>query len=591
MPVFRCKSKLMLVFVPALLGLSAAPGRLQANEKDVAEPPIAGAIHGMTRHPGGLLPLAAVQVIVHNVEENADHAVLSGNDGTFLAENLTPGHYQLLANKEGFSSSPMISLELLAGSTAEVDLTLGQDGTASSSEKPKQEQGGFLHRFFKAYADDWRGTTPSSPTPEKRGYPQPLTTPPYPFSDWPYGGSVDIGAPWTQSSPLMQALWSGPHGDWWKNSGIQIYGWLNFGFNVSTSNKKNLGRYTNFPEAYSEVSNSIQPDQQVLYIERQPDTVQTDHFDWGFRLANLYGIDYRFTTSKGFFSQQLLQKNYEYGYDPVMAYVDLYWGQVAQGLNIRIGRYISIPDIEAQLAPNNYTYSHSLTYTFDCYTQVGLNTTVKLSDHWLVQAGVSPGCETAPWNTRDRKLTGNFGFQYTWNNGNDSIYPVLNAINDQKYAYNNLNAIYVTWYHKFRSHPSWHSSTEYWYMWEKDVPNVTNPAAASLLENGANGAVCKNTTELTCFAPEHAVVNYLEKQLSTKNYISIRNEFFDDLKGQRTGFKSRYSEHLLGLGHWIGTTILLRPELRFERSYDATAYDNGTKKNQFTVAGDIIYFF
>jgi hypothetical protein len=46
-----------------------------------------------------------------------------------------------------------------------------------------------------------------------------------------------------------------------------------------------------------------------------------------------------------------------------MAYIDLYFPQVADGLNVRIGRYISLPDIEAQLAPNNYTYTHSLTYT------------------------------------------------------------------------------------------------------------------------------------------------------------------------------------------------------------------------------------
>jgi len=42
------------------------------------------------------------------------------------------------------------------------------------------------------------------------------------------------------------------------------------------------------------------------YIERVPDTTQTDHIDWGFRLTNLYGFDYRFTTASGYFSQQLL---------------------------------------------------------------------------------------------------------------------------------------------------------------------------------------------------------------------------------------------------------------------------------------------
>jgi len=39
-----------------------------------------------------------------------------------------------------------------------------------------------------------------------------------------------------------------------------------------------------------------------VYVKRVPDTVQTDHWDWGFRLTNLYGLDYRFTTAKGYFS-------------------------------------------------------------------------------------------------------------------------------------------------------------------------------------------------------------------------------------------------------------------------------------------------
>jgi hypothetical protein len=79
----------------------------------------------------------------------------------------------------------------------------------------------------------------------------------------------------------------------------------------------------------------------------------------------------------------------------VMFYLDFYFPHVADGMILRLGRYISLPDIEAQLAPNNYTYTHSLTYTYDCYTQTGANATIKLSDHWTVQLGLSPGCETA----------------------------------------------------------------------------------------------------------------------------------------------------------------------------------------------------
>jgi hypothetical protein len=397
----------------------------------------------------------------------------------------------------------------------------------------------------------------------------------------------------------MQAIWSGPNGDAWKKSGVQIYGWLNAGCNVSTSHKS---RYANFPEAYAEVPDACIPDQQVLYIERQPDTVQTDHFDWGFRVTNLYGLDYRFTTGKGYFSHQLLVKNYEYGYDLVMAYVDLYFPQVAEGMNVRIGRYISLPDIEAQLAPNNYTYSHSILYTFDAYTQTGINTTTRLSKNWIIQLALSAGNDVAPWaDEPDAKPTFSGCVAYSRQEGRDNHYACLNSLNSGKYAYNNLQSVYYTWYHKFGD-SSWHTATEWWYMWEKKTPNIgpsAPPAAASLLINGANGAFCDNPTVLTCTSREQAVVNYVERQFSKHNYLTIRNEFFNDMTGQRTGTKTKYSEHLVGWGHWIGTTILLRPELRFEHSYDRPAYDSpclpcglpGTKKSQLTFSSDAIFFF
>jgi hypothetical protein len=42
----------------------------------------------------------------------------------------------------------------------------------------------------------------------------------------------------------MQAIWSGRRGEGWKRSGVQIYGWANVGFNISTSNKPG---YANLP--------------------------------------------------------------------------------------------------------------------------------------------------------------------------------------------------------------------------------------------------------------------------------------------------------------------------------------------------------
>ena len=84
-----------------------------------------------------------------------------------------------------------------------------------------------------------------------------------------------------------------------------------------------------------------------------------------FESRSLYGLDYRFTFSTGWLSDQLLKHNSYSGFDTPMVYFDLYIPYVFQGMNIRIGRIISEPDIEAQLAPNNLMASHSLLYGFD----------------------------------------------------------------------------------------------------------------------------------------------------------------------------------------------------------------------------------
>ena len=439
-------------------------------------------------------------------------------------------------------------------------------------------QGNFLQRLWAAYREDWSPTQTSGPAPARRGFAAPIDSPPFPSSDYSVGGTPIIGAPDTQSYMLMQAINQ-------NKSRTKVYGWFNGGFDVSTSNKRDGA---NSPAAYYYNPNRVIPDQEVLYIERLPDSVQTQHFDWGFRLAQLYGQDYRYTISKGIFSQQLLAFNHEYGYDPVMFYVDLYFPHVAKGMNVRMGRYISLPDIEAQLAPNNYTYSHSLLYTIDPYTQTGVVASIKLSDHWLLQTGFSDGNDVAIW-TKDVKPTGTVCVDYTWQKGGDAVYTCANSFNDGKYAYNNLQSYYVTWYHKLS--PTWHTDTETWYMYERDVPNIAGNVANPITpEKGANGAFC-SAGERTCFAPEAAIVNYLEHEFNTHNYLSIRNEFVNDIKGQRTGYATKYSEHLVSYGHWIGSTVLFRPELRLEHSYDLHAYDNGTKKTQFIFAGDVTYHF
>jgi hypothetical protein len=482
-------------------------------------------------------------------------------------------------------SMPVRTLRYLAVFTFTVIVVIGciaPAQTSSSNQETVQTaptpDGNFFKRLGAAYSADWKDAGDDGPAPERRGFPAPLDSPPFPSSDFSVGGTSIIGAPDTQTYMLMQAI-NGNRGR------VKVYGWLNGGFDVSTSNK---GDGANSPAAYYYNPNRVIPDQEVLYFERLPNTVQKDHVDWGFRFAQLYGQDYRYTTSKGIFSQQLLARNHEYGYDAVMAYIDVYIPNVAQGMNIRVGRYISLPDIEAQLAPNNYTYSHSLLYTIDPYTQTGIVASIKFSDHWLAQFGLSAGNDVAPW-TSDAQPTGTACVDYTWRKGKDALYTCANSFNNGKYAYNNVQSYYETWYHVINPH--WHTDTETWYMYERQVPNISDNVANHVpTETGANGAYC-SFGEQRCFAPAAAVLNYTEREFNKRNYLSIRNEFVDDIKGQRTGYNTMYSEHTVGFGHWIGSTVLFRPELRLEHSYQRAAFDLGTKKTQFIVAGDITYHF
>lgn len=429
----------------------------------------------------------------------------------------------------------------------------------------------FWSRLATFYHQDWTNTAPSSPAPPRRGQPSPLESPPFPGQDWSYGGSPVIGEPDGNSYPLMAAIDE-------NRSRTKLYGWIDPSVNGSTS------AYSNSPEANDLDSNRVELDQVVLYLERLPDTVQQDHVDIGYHLTALYGTDYRYTIDKGYGLSQLVPDNRQYGVDPALEYVDIYVPHVAQGMNIRIGRYISIPGIEAQLSPNNYFFSHSLLYAVDPFTDTGILFTTQVNPQLIVQLGLTASHDVAPW-TPDAKPSFTGCVSYSTESANDNVYLCANGINNGRYAYNNVQQYDGTWYHKFGR--TWHAATESYVMYERSVPSTADPA---LIETGTNGANCL-PGEMRCFAPEWAVVNYLNKDLGPHAFVGFRSDYLNDKKGQRTGYATKYTENTVSYNRWIGTTIQIRPELRFDHAWDRNAYDRGTRQSQFTAATDLILHF
>ncbi|NMV39359.1 outer membrane beta-barrel protein [Ralstonia insidiosa] len=453
---------------------------------------------------------------------------------------------------------------------------------------------GVVSTFLNAYTDGSQSIadtpwpyTGDGASPELRKLPAPQNSPPFPYGEYQIGGTPTIGdhneAP---VYPLMKAL--SENTDFWKDSRTQVSGWVELGGNLSTSNKQPGNRFTNAPAAYDQIPNSIQLHQADIRITRLPDTYQTDHVDFGYRFDLIYGMDYRFTTMKGFWSDQLLEKNKKYGFDMPMAYVDTYIPGIAQGMNIRVGRFISLPDIEAQLAPDNYLFSHSLLYAYDPYTQVGVVDTLKLNNNWSVQLGLTAGNDTFP-GTSGSKLSPLLCVQWISGSNADSIYGCANTINGANYAYNNINQWVATWSHRFSQ--TLNNQLEVWYMKENNVPVCSGQVGS---DGPSTPFGCLNSSTLDPLrrynTSEVAVVDYLNWQVSSKDSVSFRVEYMDDRQGQRTGTPARYWGEAIGWTHFFNQSVLIRPEInRYQAS--SPAFNGGLSRTQTMVAADLIVRF
>ena len=470
--------------------------------------------------------------------------------------------------------------------------------TAPTSQLTPSDQD-FLSRLVNAYVVEFDASPPAPATQTAQAPsgrlpppfpPAPLDAPPWPWPDWPFGGTPLLGGatPNSSGNNLMKALSGTPTGDFLKENHVEIWGWVDAGFNISTSR----GKSGNAPAGYDFNPNVGQLNQAVLYVERIPDTTQQDHLDWGFRVVNLYGTDYREVTMEGIFSKTLTTYNSLYGYTPANFYFDVYIPWIGQGSNIRVGRYTTLGDIEADLDYQNVFDSHSLYYTYDPFTQLGVVWSTRLTKNWMVQIGLNAGSDVAPW-ANDAKPTVTACLQWTSNSSWDTAYLCANGTNNANYGFNNVNLYQFMYYHKITDR-LW-VATEDYYEYQNNVPTVStipgvNPALIPALIPGANGALCP-PPQTTCMAGVYAASLYVMYKLTDRDYIGMRSEAFDDVRGQRTGFATLYTETTLGWVHWLTPSIEIRPEIRYDHSYNAAAYSNGTKKDQFVFATDVLIKF
>jgi hypothetical protein len=174
--------------------------------------------------------------------------------------------------------------------------------------------------------------------------------------------------------------------------------------------------------------------------------------------------------------------------------------------------------------------------------------------------------------------------RYTWNNGNDNIYPCADSINNGNWGFNNIQWYGTTYYHKFND--QWHVSYEIYDIMEKNIPNLNNPEAVQIFNaggtpfspqyvpfNAPNLANCHSVGPLKCDAHTIGTVAYLNYSPGPLDNFSFRPEYYDDPQGWRTGTRTEYLNWGLGWQHWVSPQIEFRPEIDYYRSLSAKAFN------------------
>jgi len=125
-------------------------------------------------------------------------------------------------------------------------------------------------------------------------------------------------------------------------------------------------------------------------------------------------------------------------------------------------------------------------------------------------------------------------------------------------------------------------------MWQRDAfvgGTVSIGPPQSCGGGGGDGAFIPG------YSLNYGAFNYTMFALGKNDYLTIRNELWNDPQGERTGFPSLYSSHTIGWSHNFNPVFQIRPEIGFYHSYQNRSFDLGTTRNMIMGGVDVTWRF
>ncbi len=368
---------------------------------------------------------------------------------------------------------------------------------------------------------------------------------------------------------------------------FKISGWIDSGI---TFNPDSPSDHQNFGRLFDDRSNQPMLHQLVLNFERAL-APPPGEFDWGFKLQFMYGSDARFIHSLGLFDDTAATSIVQP--DPVEAYLNLHFPVITDGgLDLKLGKFATLEGAETIDPRANFFYSHSYIFDFGIpFNHAGALATFHATKWLDLMAGITRGVNTSIEDNND-SLAFHGGIGLNFNEGKVIVAAAThigpetpNNNHDQRY----LNCITTTW-----------KITD-------KLTSITDLNYAH--DDGADADTC-------------GVAQYLTYAINSWFTAGVRGEIFRDdqgfyvvsfandhdpvraLEGEPTidprtvgGGRTTYGAITLGLNIKPAVpkpvaSLVVRPELRFDRALNGThPFNDSSQGNQVTAGIDFIIGF
>lgn len=377
-------------------------------------------------------------------------------------------------------------------------------------------------------------------------------------------------------------LWKMPQPCLFQKLGIKTGGWVEAGLTLNSEHP--VDKY-NGPVLANDRDREPQLNELWLYFERAIDTGGCG-FDIGGRVDIFYGTDWRVAQYHGFGLEDRINRGTSlYGFSPAQFYMEV----GVNKLSLKMGRMTGILGYEIIPPVGNFFYSRSYAFSYaEPLLITGMMAKYPMSDRLTVLAGFHQGIHRFEDNNNVMNFQG--GFTWTSCDGRDSLAYAVDTGRNDAAAVEDEYVHSIVFKHQV--------SKRLLYVLQNDLGHRNNVA-------GLGGAD----------AEWYGINQYLLYTINPCWSAGIRAEWLRDDDGVivlgldnlpqgrgwtgAPGYAGNFYEVTLGLNWTPNSSVSIRPEARWDW-YDGLAnaagpyplpYDDGTSRNQFTFAVDLIYTF